>query len=112
MKAYFTLNNRRYEAKDFTFNTICDLSDMGVDLANIQKSPVSAIRAYVSICMDVDKETAGNELQAHIIEGGSLEEISDAMMKKLNESDFFLALNKTAEETPTPQKKAKEESKK
>ena len=31
MKTYFTLNNRRYEAKEFDFNTVCDLSELGID---------------------------------------------------------------------------------
>ena len=111
MKKFFTLNKRRYEAKEFDFNTICDLNEMGIDFEKLQKSPAPAIRAYIALCMDADKDIAGREIQEHIIAGGKLDEISEIMGEMLEKSDFFQALNKS-EETNTPAEKTEEEKKK
>lgn len=113
MKTYFTLNNRRYEAREFDFNLICDLQEMGInilDMSGMRNNPVTAIRAYASLCIGADKETAGEEIQAHVINGGGFDEILTAMQKMMEESDFFQALNKGPEEETqksTP-KKSKE----
>lgn len=111
MKTYFTLNNRRYEAKEFDFNTVCDLSELGIDFDKLQQAPAPAIRAYISLCMDADKDTAGKELQAHILGGGSLEEVSKVMTEMIEKSDFFQALSKTTQ-TNTPAEKTKKEKEK
>lgn len=111
MKKYFTINNRRYEARDFDYNMICDLSEMGVnilDMSEIRKNPTNTIRAYVALCMDVEKDIAGDELQKHIVGGGSFDDVMNVMTSMIEESDFFQALGKTAEETtPAESKKAK-----
>ena len=113
MKTYFTINNRRYEAKEFDFNTICDLQEMGVnilDMSGIRKNPIPIIRSYLSLCMDADKDIAGSEMQEHIVGGGGFTEILDVITKKMDESDFFQALNKATEEnTPAGGKKEKKE---
>ena len=108
MKTYFVLNKKRYEAKEFDFNTVCDLNELGVDLERIQKAPAPAIRAYIAICMDADKDIAGREIQEHIVAGGTLEEIATIMTQMLEKSDFFQALSKSQEKT-TPAKKTKKE---
>jgi len=113
MKTYFTINNRRYEAKEFDFNLICDLQEMGVnilDMSSIRKNPIPVIRTYVSLCMDADKDVAGEEIQAHIINGGGFEEVLGVITDMMEKSDFFQALNKTTEtDTPVEDKKAKKE---
>ena len=114
MKTYFDLNKKRYEAKDFDFNLICDMQEMGVDMldmSNLRKNLIPAVRVYAALCLEVDKDIAGAEIQQHIINGGGFDEIMTAMQKKMEESDFFQALNQTEEEeTPkTPAKKSKTE---
>ena len=114
MKTYFTINNRRYEAREFDFNLICDLQEMGInilDMSGIRRNPMVIMRNYLALCMDADKDLAGAELQEHIIKGGTFEEIMDVLTKKMDESDFFQALSKTEEKTtPAGKTKAKKES--
>ena len=118
MKTYFTINKRRYEAREFDFNLICDLQELGIDILDmnsLKNNPISAIRAYASLCIGADKETAGAEIQAHIVGGGNFDEILTAMQQMMEESDFFQALNKGTEEedqesqkeTTTAEKKPK-----
>ena len=115
MKTYFTVNNRRYEAKEFDFNLICDLQDMGVnmlDIRDIRKSSLLTVRSYVALCMDADPELAGAEINQHVINGGDISEIMDTFQKMMNESSFFQALGKDEEEeTPKRSAKKREEGK-
>lgn len=115
MKTYFTLNNRRYEAKEVDFNLICDLSDMGInimDMSGLRDNPLSVIRAYVALCMGVDKQTAGAEVQEHIIGGANFDEILGIITNKMDSSGFFQAISKGEdEENQSNTAKTKEKSK-
>ena len=62
---------------------------------------MSVIRAYLAVCADSDMEFAGNEIQAHVIAGGSFEEMMNAMSEKMDESDFFQALQSRTEDNST-----------
>lgn len=94
MKHTFTINNVVYTAKEFDFNTVCDLEESGVSLEEMQKKPTSAVRAYFALCTGGSIDDAGRELQEHIINGGTLNELTQAMVAEMNESDFFQALSK------------------
>lgn len=101
MSRFFTINEKRYQAKPFDFNTVCDLEDNGVSLAEMTKKPMSMARAYFALCLNGDKEKAGNEIQEHVKHGGDFNELYTVMGEEMNDSDFFRALNqKEEEETP------------
>lgn len=102
----FTINGRKYTAKNFGFNTIADLDDMGVAIEQAQKKQTSFIRAYFAVCAGFDKDTAGAEIEKHIIDGGNLNELSEVLAKEIEESDFFRSLAKTTE-TEVAESKAK-----
>lgn len=104
MKNTFEINGKTYEAVPFTFNTICDLEDMGFNIEHMESRPISAVRAYLGVCMG-DKELAGNEIEAHLINGGDLNGVMDAITKEVESSGFFKAMAKNTEEVPTLPKK-------
>lgn len=93
----FTVNGKEYKAKAFDFNLVCELEDMGISLQEAGNKPMSMVRAYFGLCAGKDKEYAGKEMEAHIISGGSFEDIMNAMSDEMEKSDFFRNLNKTAE---------------
>ena len=104
----FTINGKRYNAKPFDFNTVCDLEDNGVSLQEMQKKPMSMVRAYFALCFNGSKDEAGAEIQAHVIAGGDFNDLYNVMGEEMNESDFFQALSKkTSEEAPKVEKKEK-----
>jgi len=107
----FTINDKQYTAKPFDFNLVCDLEDAGVQLSEISSKPMSAVRAYFTLCSELDKDVAGLELQAHMIGGGKIDEIVDAMNAELKESDFFRAISKDEKEN-TPKRTSKKDSEK
>ena len=98
MTRTFTINGKLYQAREITFNTICELEDAGVSLTEIEQKPISTVRSYFAICLGGNKEVAGQEIERHIINGGNLDEIMTAFREELADSDFFQALTKTANE--------------
>lgn len=99
--ATFTINNRRYNAKPVDFNMVCDFEDMGLAFTDIEKKTTSFIRTYLAICGHMSVEQAGKEIEQHIMNGGTLEDIAVALMNEVQNSDFFQALNKKQEQEIT-----------
>lgn len=107
----FTVNGTEYKAKAFDFNLICDLEDMGISLEQAGNKPMSMVRAYFGLCAGKGKEFAGKEMEAHIIGGGTFDDIMNAMSDEMEKSDFFRNLNKKAETEVTESTSKPEEKK-
>ena len=102
MNRIFVINDKRYTAKPFNFNTVCDLEESGISIQELTKKPMAMARAYFALCAGLDKTRAAEEIEQHVIHGGKFDELYNVMGEEMNESDFFQALNqKTDEETQT-----------
>lgn len=97
----FIVNGKRYTAKEFDFNLLCDLEEQGLSLSDMDKKPMSLIRTYLAFCGDITKQEAGVELEKHFINGGKVDEITEIMSSMMNESGFFRAMGETIEEEDT-----------
>lgn len=104
----FKINGKTYKAKEVDFNFLCDLEDEGVSLDNMERKPMAAVRAYFTVCYGGDKESAGNEIQAHIINGGDLTDVMAAFSDAMQKSDFFRALTKRAQKKTATDQEAEE----
>ena len=93
----FEINGNKYQSKEFTFGTVCDMEDRGISMADIEKKPFATFRAYFSICSGLDMEDAGAEMNNHVIKGGNFDKLGEALADEMEKSDFFRALDKTAE---------------
>lgn len=91
------VNGKEYVAKEFTFNLVCDLEDMGYDLEKMGAKPMTITRAYFALCAGITEEVAGREIEAHIVSGGDISVISNVMHEQMENSDFFRSLNKGEE---------------
>lgn len=105
----FEINGIRYIAKPFGFNVISDLDEMGINIEDAGKRQTSFVRAYFAICAGISKDEAGAEIEKHIIAGGNLDGLSEALAKEIEESDFFRKLSEKAEKEIS--KNQKKESK-
>lgn len=105
----FTVNGKEYKSREFDFNLICDLEDMGVSLEKASDKPMSMVRAYFGLCTGRGNEYAGKEMEEHIIGGGGLEDIMNVMSDEMEKSDFFRKLNERTEQevTESPKKESK-----
>ena len=101
----FTINGKTYVARNFDFNLICDLEDMGIKVEEMGQKPNSVIRAYFTLCSGVDKAYAGAEMEAHVMNGGDFTEVSEVIYDKMQESDFFRTLNQREEQETQTEKK-------
>ncbi len=102
----FCVNGKSYKAAPISFNTICELEEMGFSLDEMLKKPTRAIRAYFAVCAGVSIAEAGNEIEKHIIENGEMPNIAEVFVKEAEESDFFRSLTKVAtKEATTDEKK-------
>lgn len=90
------INGRTYETVPLNFNTICKMEELGAPVTSIGENLFSVVRAYVSLCMKVSLNRAGEELEKHLIGGGDLKEIVEVFNGEAEESGFFLALRKVA----------------
>lgn len=93
----FTVNGVTYTAKPFDFGMVCDLESVGISITSASTMNMSFIRGYFAVCAGLDKDEAAKQIQEHIIKGGTLEDISDAMTKEMTDSDFFRAISKKTE---------------
>lgn len=107
MNKKFTINGKTYESKEFDFNLVCDLEEIGINVDLIRKKPMATVRAYFALCANEDVAFAGKEIQEHVLGGNNIEELMEVMNENMEQSDFFLALSKD-EETETQQSKEKE----
>lgn len=97
----FTVNKKTYTAAPFTYNTICDLEDRGISLDAMEQKPMSMVRAYFAMCARMGKAQAGAEIEKHLIAGGSLNDVMEAMRKEMDESGFFRAMSERQEKEGT-----------
>jgi len=86
------INNTEYKIPELNFNTICALEDMGVSLGSVDAKAFSTVRALLALSMDGDIAKAGNELEAHIMAGGKLDELINEFTKAMEDSGFFHSL--------------------
>ena len=108
----FVVNGTKYNAKPFTYNVVCDLEEMGISLQEMQKKPMSIVRAYFAVCANTDLQYAGEEIEKHVLAGGDLVEVMQIMSDEMEQSDFFRAMseqqeNNTAKREETPSKAKK-----
>jgi len=97
MTKLFTVNGKSYKAKEFNFNFLCDLEKKDLSLEDIEKRPMSLIRAYLAFSADMSEEKAGEEIEAHLINGGKFNDVVDIMSEQMQDSGFFRSLNKGEE---------------
>ena len=93
----FKINGKDYKSKALDFNLVCDLEDMGIAIDDIGKKQTATMRAYFALCANVDKESAGLEMQEHVKAGGNFKELAQVFNEELEKSDFFRAVNENAE---------------
>ena len=86
------INNKEYKIPELSFNAMCQLEEMGVNFADMEKKTLSTVRGFLALAMDGDLEKAGAELEAHLVAGGNVEDVVVEIGKAVEESGFFQAL--------------------
>lgn len=87
----FILNGKEYEINEkVDFGTICELEEAGVELFALGKGEktFSQIRNLIAYFTGLTKEEANEEIEEHLLNGGSLDQVSE-LIGLIAESDFF-----------------------
>lgn len=101
------INGKSYQGAEMTFNNVCRMEEMDAPITYGAKVSFSMLRAYLALCMNTSKENAGEELEKHIVNGGTMDELSEVMADAIENSDFFRKLQESATaETPTVETEA------
>ena len=101
------INGKTYQGAEMTFNNVCRMEEMDAPVTLGAKVSFSLLRGYLALCMNTTKENAGEELEKHITNGGTMDELSEAMAEAIETSDFFRKLQETADkETQSVEKEA------
>lgn len=88
-KNTFVINEKKIEAKPFDFELVVDLEDMGANFEDLQNKPFGFIASYLSLCMGVERKVAIAEINAHLSNGGTFEDIMSVLSKEIENSGFF-----------------------
>lgn len=97
MKKEFILNGKNVVIPEFTFNTVVQLEEMGISLADLGKSSLRFVRAILAIALNVGENEAGTAIEAFVTDGGDLTELFEAVSEKVVESGFIKALTSNKE---------------
>ena len=98
-----TLNNKEYTVPELTFEEVCRLEEKGIYLLNMDpkdRKVATLLRGFVAWITDLDPAAASAVLQAHLENGGSIDDVLTAIRRAVDESGFF---GRTAEVTKMPQ---------
>lgn len=106
----FKVNETKYKAKPFDFNMVCDLEEMGISLEEMGSKRLSATRAYFALCSGLSEEKAGKEIEQQFIKYGELNEISEALNKEMEVSDFFRSLTERAKKETAEDEEAESQT--
>lgn len=91
----FTINNKEYISIPMDFNTACEMSKNGADLFE-DNGIFVLLRAYFAICAKISVKAAGDLINAHIVAGNDISELTNAFNEAVGESGFFKALEAQA----------------
>lgn len=86
------LNGQTYNIPEITFEQICRLEENGVYLLNMNRKDrnvATMLRGIVAWIMDAEPEVASATIQAHLENGGRIDEILVAVREAMEESGFF-----------------------
>lgn len=103
------INGKNYIMPELNFNTMCRLEEMGVTLSDMDQKVLSTVRGFLALAIGGDLEKAGQELEAHLSKGGSLDQMLREINQAVENSGFFQGLVKSkTKSNGTGQKKKTE----
>lgn len=94
-----TVANKQYKAAPMTFGNVCKLERMGAPITEMNDRPLTVACAYVALCMNKSIDAAAEAIEAHIVGGGTLNDIMEVFKEELEQSGFFKALREKSAET-------------
>ena len=93
------INDKQYDAPALNFGAMCKLEQWGLQIGDLSSRPLGFLAGFISLATGGDDLAAGQAaIDAHLENGGSLDDLTDALNKAVEASGFF----KQMEEEKTP----------
>ena len=73
-KKNITINGKEYAIPTINFKAVCELENLGLDFTNVQSRSFNFTCALVAYTIGEDTNGAADEIEAHIANGGKLED--------------------------------------
>lgn len=100
-----TINGKQYEVAKYNYNTSCALEEMGADINVLMTKPNTLVRAYLAISGGMTVMEAGEEIEKHYMNGGTMDDFVMAMLEEVQNSGFFQARMKKMGSVEQPEAK-------
>lgn len=107
--ANLKINNKNYTVPALTFKHYTEMEEQGLSLIDaFQKKQIMLLSmAFTCVVVGCERDEAERLIEQHILGGGNLMQITEAMYGAMYESDFFRKMLSIEE----PQKKKQTKSK-
>lgn len=92
-KNTITINGQEYKVPAINFKAIMELENLGVDFMSVQNKSFGFMCSLVAFTTKTDLDSAADAIEAHIANGGSLEDFTP-LFNAVVKSDFFQNLTK------------------
>ena len=86
------MNSKEYEIPEFTYGTLCELEDLGLnftDISTIQNKPLNFVRTFLAYVCKLNLQQVDEEITKHLEEGGDFTNLFNPIIEALTSSDFF-----------------------
>jgi len=93
-----TINHKEYTAPALTFGNMCKLEQWGLAIGDLSSRPLGFLAGFVGLAIGGDLAAGQAAIDAHLENSGSLDDLTEALNKAVDESGFFKAT--AGEKTP------------
>lgn len=83
------INGKIYEAPSLNFESMCKLEDWGISVSDLSRRPLACLSGFVALAIGGNLASGRAEINAHIENGGNLDELADELNKAVEDSSFF-----------------------
>lgn len=84
-----TINNKEYTTPVLNFGAMCQLEQQGLQIGDLSSRPLGFLAGFVGLAIGEDLAGGQAAIDAHLENGGSLDDLTDALNKAVEASGFF-----------------------
>lgn len=85
------INNTEYTAPTLNFGDMCKLEQWGLQIGDLSSRPLGFLAGFVGLAIGGDLDAGQAAIDAHLENGGSLDDLTDSLNKAVEASGFFKA---------------------
>jgi hypothetical protein len=85
------VNGKEYKTPSLNFSAMEKMEGWGLNIDEIGDKPLRFVAAFVALAMDCDIPAASAEIDAHMENGGKLDDITALLHDAIANSGFFKA---------------------